>query len=380
MDGGLIVRFSKRLCAGLLAGCLAFSMTGCTSAPSPSKDQDVTAVTVGDTEITFEQARCYIYFTEAIYENVMLQYQMYGMDYGWDSEVSEDSDKTQADSIKDNIIQNIIADEVVYNEAMKTGNYEVTDAELKKIKENAKKLMETMSEDTIDKNGFTEEMFVEYQKKINIVSKYTYDNTKAQEVKREEVEKDIDYEKVYRQYKTEYIKLDLFTTDDKGKTTNFDDKKKEEAKKQMQSVYELVKSGKSMKDAAVVAEGARFNTRDFTVEELENKAEFCVKAAALKVGEFTEVVEFNSAYYIIKLTDDNSKDAYEEAIEVAIDNKKAEKYADAMEELKEKEYKVEINEKVWDSVELGDFAIVADEYEKAFGLLVDKSEVKKTEQ
>lgn len=380
MDGGLIVRFSKRLCAGLLAGCLAFSMTGCKGAPSPGKDDAVVAVTVGDTEITFEQARCYIYFTESIYENVMLQYQMYGMDYAWDSEVSEDSDETQADMIKENIIQSIIADEVTYNEAMKTGNYKVTDDELKTIEENAKKLMESMSEKTIKKNGFTEEMFVEYQKKVNIVSKYTYDNTKAQEVKREEVEDDVDYENVYKQYKTEYIKLDLFTTDDNGQTTNFDDKQKEEAKKQMESVYELVKSGKSMKDAAVVAENARFSTRDFTVEELENGAEFCVKASELKVGEFTEIVEFNSAYYIIKLTDDDSKDAYEEAIEVAIENKKAEKYADAMEELKEKEYKVEINEKVWDSVELGDFSIVADEYEKAFGLLVDKSEVKETEQ
>lgn len=380
MDGGLIVRFSKRICAGLLAGCLAFSMTGCGSAPSPSKDQDVTAVTVGDTEITFEQARCYIYLTEAIYENVMLQYQMYGMEYDWDSVVSEDSDKTQADAIKDSIIQNIIADEVTYNEAMKTGKYEVSDEELKTIKENAKKLIDAMSEDTIEKNGFTEDMFVEYQKKVNIVSKYTYDNTKAQEVKREEVEKDVDYDKVYRQYKTEYIKLDLFTTDDKGETTNFDDKKKEEAKKQMQSAYDLVKSGKSMKDAAVVAEGAKFNTRDFTVEELENKAQFCVEAAKLKVGEFTEILEFNSAYYIIKLTDDDSKDAYEEAIEVAIEQKKAEKYADAMDELKEKEYKVEINEKVWDDVELGDFAIIADEYEKAFGLLVDKSEIEETEQ
>ena len=153
------------------------------------------------------------------------------------------------------------------------------------------------------------------------------------------------------------------------------DAKKKEAKAKMDSVYELLESGKSMEEAAKAAKEARYSTRDFTVEELENEAEYCVKAAALKVGEYTQVVEFNSAYYIIKLTDDDSKEAYEEAIEDAMEAKKSEKYADKMEELKEKEYKIEVNEKVWDSFELGDFAIIADEYDKAFGILVDKSEV-----
>ncbi len=373
------MKFYKRLCAGLLAGCLALSMAGC-GAPSPSKDQDTTVVTIGDTEISFEQARCYLFLTEAIYENMMIQYQMYGLDYGWDTEISEDSDETQGSAIKESVLQNIIADEITYNEAMKTGKYEVSKEEEETIKKNAKKLMETLSEDTIKKNGFTEEMFVEYQKKINIVSKYTYDTTMAQEVKREEVEKDVDYEKVYRQYKTEYIKYELTTTDKDGKTTNLSDADKKKAKAAMDSIYELVKSGKSMEEAAKADKGAKFNTRDFTVEELEKKAEFCVKAAELKVGGFTQVVEFNSAYYIIKLTDDNSKDAYEEAIEDAIENKKSEKYAQAMEELKTNEYKIEINEKVWDSFELGDFAIIADEYNKAFGLLVDKSKLDDTAQ
>lgn len=343
-------------------------MVGC-GAPSPSKDQDTTVVTVGETEIDFEQARCYLFFTEAIYQNMMIQYQMYGLDYDWESVVNEETEETQGDAIKESVLQNIIADEITYNEAMKTGKYEVTKEEEETIKKNAKKLMETLSEDTIKKNGFTEEMFVEYQKKVNIVSKYTYDNTKAQKVERKDVEGDIDYEKKYRQYKTEYIKYDL---------TDAKDADKEKAKKAMDSVYELVKSGKSMEEAAKADEGAKFSTRDFTVEELENKAEFCVKAAALKVGEYTQVVEFNSAYYIIKLTDDNSKDAYEEAIEDAIEAKKSEKYAEAMEELKKNDYKIEVNEKVWDSFELGDFAIIADEYNKAFGLLVDKSKVEDT--
>lgn len=352
-------------------------MVGC-GAPSPSKDQDTTVVTIGETKINFEQARCYLFLTEAIYENMMIQYQMYGLDYDWETVADEETEQTQGEAIKESVLQNIIADEITYNEAMKTGKYEVTKEEEETIKENAKALMETLSEDTIKKNGFTEEMFVEYQKKVNIVSKYTYDNTMAQKVERSEVEDDVDYDKVYRQYKTEYIKYELTTTDKDGKTTNFTDEQKAEAKKEMEAVYGLIKSGKSLEEAAKSKEKAKYSTRDFTVEELENEAEFCVKAAKLKVGEYTEIVEFNSAYYIIKLTDDNSKDAYEEAIEEAIEAKKSEKYAEAMEELKENEYKVEVNEKVWDSFELGDFAIIADEYNKAFGLLVDKSKVEDT--
>ena len=352
-------------------------MVGC-GAPSPSKDQDTIAITVGETEINFEQARCYLFLTEAVYENMMTQYQMYGLTYDWDTVMDEESEMTQGESVKESVIQNIIADEITYNEAMKTGKYEVTKEEEETIKKNAKALMDTLSEETIKKNGFTEEMFVEYQMKVNIVAKYTYDNTQAQKVERSEVEGDVDYDNVYRQYKTEYIKYDLVTTEKDGETTNFTDEQKAAAKKDMEAVYELVKSGKSMEEAAKSNDKAKFNTRDFTVEELENKAEFCVKAAELKVGGYTEILEFNSAYYIIKLTDDNSKDAYEEAIEDAIDNKKAEKYSEAMEELKEKEYKIEINEKVWDSVELGNFAIIADEYDKAFGFLVDKSKLDDT--
>ena len=333
------MRIYKKLCAGLLAGCLALSMVGC-GAPSPSKDQDTVVVTVGETEINFEQARCYIFLNEALYEDMFLSYQLYGIDYDWDVELTEEAEQTQGEIIKENILQTIIADEITYNEAMKTGKYEVTKEEEEKIKKNAKTLMEALSEDTIEKNGFTEEMFVEYQKKVNIIAKYTYENTKAQNVTREDVEKDVDYDNVYRQYKTEYIKYELTTTDKSGTTTNFTEEQKAKAKKDMEAVYELVKSGKTMEEAAKTNESAKFNTRDFTVEELENKAEFCVKASELKVGEFTQVVEFNSAYYIIKLTDDNSKDAYEEAIADAIENKKAEKYAEAMDDLKENEYKI----------------------------------------
>ncbi len=353
-------------------------MTACSNVPNKDKDQDVTVLTVNDTEINFEQARCYIFLTEAMYENMFAQFQAYGIG-GWDSEVEEDG-ATQAETIKEQIMQSMIADEVTYSEAMKEGKYEVTADEEKTIKENAKKLMDSLSQDTIDKNGFTEEMFVEYQKKVNIVSKYTYDKTKTQEVKREEVEDDIDYENEYKQYKTEYIKYELSKTNKDGSTTKFTETEKKEAKAAMNSVYELVKSGKSLEDAAKAAKDAKYLTRDFTVEELENKAEFCVKASELKVGEYTEILEFNDAYYIIKLIDDDSKDAYEEAIENAMEAKKSEKYADMMDEIKEKEYEIEINEKVWDDVELGDFAIIDDEYDKAYGILVDKSKLDESEQ
>lgn len=368
------MKFSKRIMAGLLCAGMVFSASGCTKlATSPWRDQDTCLVKVGENEISFEEGRVYIYLTEANYENMFLTYRQYGIDYSWDTAAGEDSDRTIGDSIKDNTMDNIIYDEIRYQEAMKKGGYDITKAQEDELKKNAKELMESMSEDTIKKNGFTEDMFFEYQRKSNISQRYAADYLKTFEVTREEAAEGLDYENKYREYKTEYIRYPLTSTDSEGNSLAFTDDAKAAAKSKMEELLAKVKEGTGFEEAIEGVEEVEYNTRDFTVED-KDVADYMKTAAALEKGGISEIFEANDSYFIVKLLDDDSKDAYETAIDNAVESKRQEKYNEALKKLKEETYKTEINEKVWNSVDFGDCAIIKDEFEKAYGVLTKKTD------
>ncbi len=367
------MKFSKRVIAGLLCAGMVFTASGCTKlATSPSRDQDTWLVKVGDKEISFEEGRVYIYLNEAAYENRFLSMQQYGLDYSWDTKESEDSDKTLRETIKENTMDSIIYDEIRYQEAMKKGGYEVSREKEQEFIKNAKELLDSMSDDTKKKNGFTEDMLIDYQMKVNVSKRYAEDYRKTFEVTREEAAEGLDYEGQYKQYKTEYLRYNLKPADSEGNEVELSDEGKAAAKTKMEEILQKVKDGAGFEETANDTEGVEYSTRDFTVDEIDI-ADYMRTASALEVGGISDIFEANDSYFIVKLLDNDSKDAYEEAIDSAVETKRTEKYNAALKKLSEETYKTEINEKIWDSVEFGDYAIIKDEFEKAFGVLKKKT-------
>lgn len=95
-------------------------------------------------------------------------------------------------------------------------------------------------------------------------------------------------------------------------------------------------------------------------------------------GAISGIFEADGYYYIAKMDNNDSSAAYDSKVTKAVtdeENSQLDKWIDQM---KEGDYKCEINSDVWDSFDLGYSTIVEDEFKKTFGLLENPADSKKS--
>ena len=74
------------------------------------------------------------------------------------------------------------------------------------------------------------------------------------------------------------------------------------------------------------------------------------------------------------MDNNDSKEAYDSAIEQGISEKEEKMFTDNIDKLKKTdEYKIKVNKKVWNSLKLGNLTIIPEEFSKGTGNLKDKT-------
>lgn len=443
IDGGFIVRHSKRFTTGLLvAGLVAGSISigGCgTNYASPKNDDKALAVTIGEEKIYLDEIKPYIFFEEVSGHYMGYIYASYGISSTyWEDASYDDEDKNNSQQAKENAINTAIDNIILYKCAMDKGGYEVDDSITEQFKTNAKNLIECMSKDTLRKSGFTEEDFVNYQTKKYIAGKYKEDLIEEFGITKEQFEKDYDYDKEYRAYETSFIRVALKTQDEEGNEIDIPDSTRTELEEKMELIKKSVDNGESFSDAIkdyTEQYGITSSTKTFTIgdykeivgikddesedgKEEDNKdadkdsttadssedkdtdsqdaqneddtqstedahneedeelaatenpdAEYIKTMIKMKVDEVTDVFEADGYLYIAKVTDNDSKSAYDSALENAVSEQEQKEYDEWLENCKSDKYSYTINEEVWDTIDLRDLTVVEDEFLKTFGML-----------
>lgn len=404
------MNFSKRSTAGLLAAGMVLSsvgLGGCAkNYASPRNDSDALVVTIGDTKIYMDEVKPYILFEEVSGEYTAYFYKMLGMadDY-WTSESSSDKDKTNEQATKDEIIETVVLNNILYDQAQKKGGYEVPADVKEAFEKNAKALMDVMTKKAVKKTGFTQDDFVKYQSKKYIADKYKDDLIASFGVKKEDFEKNYDYDKEYKAYETTYARVSL--KDSNGNAVSNETKK--ELAKTMEAVKKAIDGGKSFEEAieqysdnGVTSSTKAFKIGDYNTlkeaektddskENEENSSkedaktdaesiadpEFIKTMYTNKVGNVTDVFEADGYYYVARVDDNNSKSLYDAAVDSDVKEEENKKFDEWKEDMLDGDYKQEINSKVWDTVELSDVAIVRDEIRKTLGVLEDPAKKNK---
>ena len=77
----------------------------------------------------------------------------------------------------------------------------------------------------------------------------------------------------------------------------------------------------------------------------------------MKVGEISAVLEGEDALYIIKLTDNTSTDSYDNAVKEAKSTAEEDAFKTEYTDNIEKNYDVKVNDKVWENVHIGQYAM-----------------------
>ncbi|WP_310601829.1 peptidylprolyl isomerase [Anaerosporobacter sp.] len=341
--------------------CSMALTTGCSNKASSTsgnyKKTDV-AVTIDGEKLTMADMLYYIYSYESQIDYMDQMYQYYFNTGYWDMEIEEG--KTIRQDSKEQAMTTAIRYEVLYKEAIKN-NYSLTDDEIATIKENSVAVIEEMSEEQLKLTGFTEETVTEIQKKWSLTDKYYQDLIDALDVDDEAIKASIDKEE-YKEYSVEYILVPTTTEDAEGNVTSLSDDEKKAAKEKADKMYNIVKESGKLADGVADDDDESTVYTDLSFlpndeNETTNKT-FMEEAMKLANEEISGVIETEDGYYIIRMVDNAATTKYEEAVTTAIQEVEDAKFDEEFAVL-EKSYNVEINDKVWDKVVMGNNTIVA---------------------
>lgn len=309
----------------------------------------LTAVTVGDAEISMQKAMFLIYSMEVQGNSYASYYEsQYGLDY-WEM-AYDDEGRTTREVFKDETMNALIQYAVLYDCAVKNG-MELTYDEEKKNIDFVEKMKGMLTAEETERGGFTTENLRETCAWMMLGEKYYNMMTENLGITEESVRESINIED-YKEYETEYLYLPTTYYDEEFNVCNESDDVIEERKARMQSYYDSVMAGVTFEELAETEDSLVCKTRTFLEEGDGAETDYKNAAVKLKVGEVCAPIQTEYGLYIIRMLDDNCTKTYEATVQAEYEIKKNEAFQAAYEVLLE-EYEVQVNEEAWGDILLG---------------------------
>lgn len=309
-------------------------------------------LTVNGNKTYLEDMTYQIMQSEQMHNSIASLYQQMGYAQSYWS--MEDNGVTTQESVREEIVNNEIEQQILYAEAIKNG-YEATEEEKEEAKTSAKEALENMSEDQKKKTGFTETELAEIMLEEAVALRYRQDLIDGFDIDDEKIRAGVDREQ-YREYKTQcfYVSTEA---DEEGKELS--EAQKEERKN---SLIKEAEAAKNTDDWSTVLDDKKedqivsYQAINFIKEDESYDAAVMKKAMTMENGEISDVVEGEDGYYIIKMVENNSADRYEEEVTNAIEEVENQKFEEEYLSIYEN-YEVTINSKEWNKVELGNLTM-----------------------
>lgn len=308
-------RFSIIIAAVLV---LAICLTGC----APKLDGTETVAIMDETNIPLAEV------------NLMLRYQQAQMDTEYskmlgmstyNADVNND-DIPDGEPEKDTLVDMFFEMYVMEAEAANYG-VEITAEEEAAIQEAAKAFIAANSDKKVQAALAATEADMAHLLKLITINQKMYEAISA------EADTDISDEEA-AQKKTTYYYFATTTTDADGKTVPMEGEDLEKVKADAKSVYEQMKDGKTMNEA-----GTDLNIfpYPYTYDDSTNMYPDEVKEALkdMKEGEFTDLIEVDGGYYIVRLDSNMDPEATEAKRQQIIESNKNLLFSQTMAELKE---------------------------------------------
>ncbi|MCD7825417.1 MAG: SurA N-terminal domain-containing protein [Clostridiaceae bacterium] len=302
--------------------------------------QPQVVATVGETDITMDDMMYPIYEIESEYQQWDELYQMYYGTSVWDATYQGSNSSaaaagaTNAVGLKQEVIDQEIEYELLYQKATEAG-YSLDDEDNAEIEEEVADALKGLSWLQKFQLNISESKLTERFEKRTLAEKYKEDK---QEELNQEVDEDAAIEDIskkdYRQYDIQYYYASTTSTDDDGNSVDLTTKEKKALAAKMKALAKKAKSAKNFKKLLDDSEEDITLTDDesFTEQDgwsmVSNK--YVKQIKKMKNGEISEaIIDDKTGYYVVvKMIDNNSTEAYDEACETAITEAQDEKYND----------------------------------------------------
>lgn len=322
------------------------------------KPQNV--VTINGDKISLSDMSYRIWKAEQSGTSMEQFYQAYMNSSYWDAASQSDATKTNRDIIKAQIVAEEQEMQILYAEAKKADNasdFELTEDEKKDIDKEVQSVLDRYTTVNRLRLGFSKSYLKEQMEMQKIADKYKESVIEGFGIKEEEVTKDISKTE-YREYDIDYYMVPLTEKNDDGDSKDVSADKKKELKKQME---DLQKKAKDAEDFTKLLEDSDTSGITHSSAQIVEKDGWTYLSDSqlkdikkMKNDEISEVIEDteNKYLFLIKMTDNNSTDAYDSACEEAVQAEKDSKYQEYLENISA-DYTLEVNNDVWDDVVIG---------------------------
>lgn len=349
----------KKIFSFLLIAVLSMALvTGCGNATnggdSSSEDNSKKLVfSAGDSKVYLDEMMYYILSIEAEYEYVDQMYMSMNGTGFWDMDYEEG--KTMRDGVKDYTMELAQMSEIIYQEAVKAGTT-LTEEEKTEISENVKSIMENITEEQFKITGLNEELITKIVEKMFIGGKHQEQMIKDFNITEDEIKSGLNFDE-YKQYNTQALYISKTTVDDEGNSVDLSEKQLKAAKKSMEEALEKVKAGDAFDKIAESNDDMNVEDNNFTATDEVLSEEYKTEAKKLENDKYSDLVETDDGFYIIKMVDNNSTESYDQAIADATTQKEQEMFDAEYKKIRET-YEVTVNDEVWGTIVMGKTTIV----------------------
>lgn len=346
----------KRIIAlSAVAAMVMTTFVGCGSV-----DNSEIVATVGDSKITAGMANFYARYQQPAFEEYYVSYQdyqqqqMYGsvvqetvMDWGAEQEEGVTLEDTYKEDVMTSL-QNLY----IMEDHMKDYDVELTKDELKAIEKAAKAFLKANPADAKEKISADKETVVEFLKLMTI-------SVKVESAIRAGVDTHVADEDA-AQKRIRYVSFETTKTDENSQTVDMTKKEIKAVKKDAKAFLEGAQANGSL-EAYATEQEATSNTATYGKDYAEEgtstlPTEVFDAAEKLEENGFAEVIETDSAFYVVQLESALDEDATAAKLDSIIEERKSETVTDTIEKWR-KDTKIKVNEKVWDKISMHDIQV-----------------------
>lgn len=347
---------SKKVIAFAAVAALAMtSLVGCKSID----DSEIVA-TVGDSKITVGMANFFARYQQPSFEEYYKSYQDYQqqMMYGsviqqteMDWRVEQEEGVTLEDTYKDDVmtsLQNLY----IMEDHMKDYDIKLTEEELNAIDKAATDFIKANSDDAKEKISADKETVVEFLK-LNTIS------VKVDKAIRAGVDTNVTDEEA-AQKRIRYVSFATTKTDENSQSTKMTDDEIKAVKEEANTFLTAAKANGSLEAYATEKEQtsnkATYGADYANEESLSLPKEVYEAADKLEENGFAEIVETESAIYVVQLESAFDTEATAAEKEAILKERQDKEVTDTIEKWR-KDTKIEVNEKVWAKVSMHDIQV-----------------------
>jgi foldase protein PrsA len=312
-----------------------------------------TLMTIDGKKYNLKDLSYYFYSVEANYDYCD---QLLGGSY-WDSTYDEDTGTTIREQAKQDAIDQSLKYEILYKEAV-SQDYKLTDDEKSTIKSNVESLLSgQITSDVVEKNHFTKSYLTKMLGKITLAERYKDDEIDKLDIDDEGIKDGISYDD-YRQYDIEYIFISTQTTDEDSNTVDLSDEEKADAYDKISAIYDTAKTTEDWstmidsEDSDLTYEESSFVVNDSTFSE-----DFEAMMEKMENNEVSEIYEDTTGYYIVRMVDNKSTEAYDNAVESAISTAEEEAFTELYQNTIMPKHPYTLHEKALKSLTMGSITL-----------------------